>query len=404
MGITDSFCGSTSAFVRWMRGPFCKKWDEEQAAKQPTPAPAPSTPAPSSPAPAPTPAPVSAPLPPANSNPSSQPDNAPVTTPPAVQSEHDLSPKDDASFLQTPTLPDTNDQPSPFPDTTTLPSRTPGTNNPFPENRVSGAKAAEQSASDVPIYAGIGVAVVIAIALLAFLFVRVVRNRRRQQQERSLALLAGQTDVPTDLPPPKLLEAQSVPMYAAEPDIEAGLRPAGEPVRMNTTLPMPVPVTEMQQAPAHNDFLFDASNDMRAAGLGESSTVPYANVAAGVSSHSLPGYAVPDVALAHDHNPIASGNVPDEAFGEHIYGDMSTLAIPQTFSTNEVRAADISTSSTTGAVVGGYCNESLRGDTMYMQPENTPMGTYGSDAVYLDATEEFPEVPPMSPKQAQQKV
>ncbi|RKP08594.1 hypothetical protein THASP1DRAFT_23440 [Thamnocephalis sphaerospora] len=388
MGITDSFCGSTSALVTWMRGPFCKKWDEEQAQKQPpAPAPAPTpTPTPSpSPSPSPSPAPAPAPVP------SSAP-RAPASTVTAPQPMNAPAPQVGTQPLD-----------APFPDASSLPSLPPGTGNPFPTDNTTSAQSAGQSAqtgSMTAVYAGIGVAAVVAVALMAFLFIRVSRNRRHQR-ERSLAALGSRDGASTEaLPsPPKLTEMRTASLYSTEIDVEAGMHPMVEPIQMNAAPPMPVPVMEMQQTPAHNDFLFDASHDMRAAGLGESSTVPYNNAAGSMNDPTLLQYTMPAVMVTHEHTSVSSVDVPDDAFGEHIYGDASALMAPRAFTNNEVHAADISTSSTAAAVVGDYDD-----NTYELLPDNLPMGTYGSDAAYLDASEEFPELTPVSSGQAQPKV
>jgi hypothetical protein len=314
--------------------------------------------------------------------------------------------------------------------------------NPFPTDNNNNTSASAQNAGQIgqtgsmtAVYIGVGVAAAIVVALFVFLGIRVARNRRRRQEE-AVAAYAIRNGAQRDMPPPNLVPSPSNVAYMREADIEtrASLPPSpAAPAPPASPAMMPLYETRnVVPAPLNNDpFIFDATANMAAAGLDhlnnngpapmpqQSDTYsPFVNDSVSVT-YTNPNYGQHDtvvspgmgVAIAtstgvaldannHDHD-YHLAEVPDDVFGEHIYGDASMMTnVPIT--NNVVHSADLATASSTGINDAGYCLDSLRADSYMNQhaingDNQLNVGTYGSDAVYLDATEEFPHVPAISP-------
>ncbi|KAI8052516.1 hypothetical protein BDF22DRAFT_688836, partial [Syncephalis plumigaleata] len=430
--LEDKYCGATFHLIKFIRDGICKKWDTEHGklpAPAPEPAPAPSPPPSTSPFPPssqqpPKPAPAPAPVPASNDNSRQEPAPSPST-----ESGNTASTDKNANSMKANTaLPD-GLSPSP-----SSPSSS-SSGMPFPSS--GNANQSGQTGSMTAVYIGVGVAAAIVVALFIFLGIRVARNRRRRQEE-AMAAYAIHNGAQRDMPPPNLVPSPPSVAYMREADIEAGNVAPASPTGSAPPAMMPIYETRnVAPAPLNDPFIFDATANMAAAGLDQFNNnnnnhsngngpapVPqpsnaynsYANDPI-LASYTNPNYGQNDaivspgagVAIAtstgvavDDYHPV---EVPDDVFGEHIYGDT-------TMTNNVVHSADLSPTSPTTLNDAGYCLDSLRADSYMNQPHlqhaihednQLNVGTYGSDAVYLDATEEFPHVPAISPDDARLK-
>jgi hypothetical protein len=376
MGLLDLYCGSNTHLIPSVRNAICKKWDEEHR-QTPEPEPAPTT------APAPAPAPSSTAAPSKPTSTTTKTTTAATTTAttsakgsvtPAVAAAPTKSSKSQdeqaAELLEAIRRAEENGE---------LGN---GNNNDVSYSPTSGISVSEgqtigdgaDTGSMAGVYAGIAVAAVVAVALVAFMFIHIAR-RRRLEQERALADLGNRDgmDVASVKTPVSLSRSGSLytPSESAS-RLEAGRR---TPLEMANTrvpppvlVPMPVPVHESTSPSppvisGPNDFLFDASQDMCAAGLGETSNpAPYGSPALGATDPIMNHYVDANMSAvmpSHDRTSIATLHVPDDVFGEPIYGDTTTAT------NNVVHAADLSTATHNGAA-------------------------------YVHATEEYPELKPAS--------
>ncbi|RKP26672.1 hypothetical protein SYNPS1DRAFT_27653 [Syncephalis pseudoplumigaleata] len=422
--LEDKYCGATFHLIKFIRDGICKKWDAEHG-KKPAPStpdtadpPAPSTPPPSSSEPSTSPFPPS--TEPARPAPSPAPSPSPRSPPPASSDRQASAPSSDAADPAASNS-DLLKSNAPPPDTSSpaskdlpFPSSGSAGGNPFPadDSNVNALSAGQtgQIGSMTGVYIGVGVAAAIVVALFVFLGIRVARNRRKRQEEAMAAYaLPGSGGGQRDMPPPNLVSSPPPSVaYMREADMEAGASPVAA-----AAAPMPVYETRnVAPAPSADPYIFDATANMVAAGLDQLNGAapvpqqnphgPYANDPV-LAAYTNTGYgqsnAMPrgaDVAAATTTGMAAE--VPDDVFGEHIYGDTSVMPDAAT-ATNVVHSADLA-QSPAGVTDAGYCLESLRADSYMNQgvhgESQLNVGTYGSDAVYLDATEEFPNVPAIS--------
>ncbi|KAI9593759.1 hypothetical protein BDF19DRAFT_415042 [Syncephalis fuscata] len=399
--LEDKYCGANFHLVKFIRNGICKSWDKEHGKTEAPPntgSDTPSTPAspstpssPSSPFPpsqqpsTPMPGPSSSPPP--QSNDHNQPAPAPETN--NNNADTNTSPRSSNDDTKsTNTLPDASANPStssqPFPSAST------NTGNPFPNDTSNvSAQSAEQNAqtgSMTAVYIGIGIA---AVMLWHYLSLWFGATQRASIYMREADMEAGATSMPIHE------THNTAPAQLSDPfifDASANMTAAGLD-KLHGGAPLPRHDAAMPTAvysPFAEDPLLASYTNPH---YGQSETV---SPGAGVAITTTTGVATHD-SNHQDHygHEFHNNGMSDDIFGEHIYGD--------------VHPADLTKSGVVNVSDAGYCLESLRADS-YMHAgtalhaadnhhhhqSQLNIGTYGSDAAYLDATEEFPHVPAVS--------